>query len=104
MAIRKADSRESYRAAILLLGGPYRVQELSDLKPQAVAFARQLLGRRQDLRRSRTGFGCAALDVDDVGGYLLRSLGGLLNVAGNLLRCRALLLDGGGDGRRDFGQ
>ena len=44
-----------------------------------------------NLRGGRTGLGRAVLYLGNVGGNLLRALGGVLDVARYFLRCRALL-------------
>ena len=49
----------------------------------------------QHLFRRRAGFGGAAVDLHDAGGGLLGALRDVLHAAGDLLRRRALLLDGG---------
>src|SRR5690242_4794266 len=60
-------------------------QELADFGLQPVGVVRKHLRRREHLRRSRAGLGCAALHVGDVGRDLLGALGRLLHVAGDLL-------------------
>src|SRR5882724_36288 len=77
-------------------GRAHRVEELVDLDLETVAVARQRLRGRENLGGGRAGFGGAALHVGDVGGDLLGAVGGLLHVAGNLLRRRALLFHRGG--------
>ncbi len=52
-----------------------------------------------DLRRSRSGIASTALHIRDVGGDFRRSPGGVLDVAGYLLRRRALLFHRRGNGR-----
>lgn len=63
------------------LGRAYGRHEGADLLLQARAVGRQRTGRRQDLRRRRTGLGRAALHVGHAGGDLLRTVCRLLNVA-----------------------
>jgi hypothetical protein len=72
-------------------GGPYRIEELTDLELEALAVAGQRLCRQENLRGGRTGLAGAALHVGDVGGDLLGALRCLLHVAGNFLRRRTLL-------------
>src|SRR5665647_2304848 len=81
------------------LSCPYGGEELADLELETVAVAGKRLRRRQHLRRGRAGLAGAALHVGDVGRDLLRALRGLLHVAGNLLRRRALLFHRRCDGR-----
>ena len=52
-----------------------------------------------NLRRGRSRLGRTVLHVHDVGGDLLRARCGMLDIAGYLLCCRALLFHGGGNGR-----
>ena len=59
---------------------------------------------REHLRGRRTGFAGAALHVGDIGRDLLGAFGGLLHVAGDFLRRRALLFDRSGNGRGDLRQ
>ena len=54
-------------------GCPDRVEEFADLELEPVAFARQRLRRRMNLRGGRSGLAGAALHVGDVGGDLLRA-------------------------------
>src|SRR5262249_12081188 len=75
-------------------GSPHVVEKLADLALEAVTVGRQHLRGGQHLGGRRTGLGGAALYVGDVGGHLLRALRGLLHIARDLLRRRALLLDG----------
>src|SRR5450755_3301313 len=87
-----------------LSGRPHRIEEFADFELEAVAVAGQRLRRRENLRRGRSGLAGAALHVGDVGGDLLGALGGLLDVAGNLLGRRTLLFHRGRDGRGYFRQ
>src|ERR1700676_2832698 len=87
-----------------LSGGPDRVEELADFALEAVAAAGKRLRRRETLRGGKSGLAGAALHVGDVGRDLHGALSGLLHVAGNLLRRRALLFHRRGDGRGDFRQ
>ena len=79
-------------------------EEFADLELEAVAVAGQRLRRRMNLRRGRAGLGGAALHVGDVGGDLLGALRGLLDVAGDFLRRRALLFHRRRNGRGDLRQ
>ena len=90
--------------ALVWSGRPYRVEELADLELEAVAVAGQRLRRREHLRGGRAGLAGAALHVGDIGRDLLGALRGLLHVAGNFLRRRALLFHRGRDGRGDLRQ
>src|SRR6202035_392880 len=85
-----------------VLSRPYRTQELGDLQLEAIAFAGQGLSRGKNFRRSRTGLASSLVHVDNIGGDLGGTLCGLLDIAGNFLRCAALLLDRGRDRRRNF--
>ena len=88
----------------LVRGRRHRVQEFAQLELEAVAVAGQRLGRGKDLRRSRTRLGRATLHVGDVGGDLLGALRCLLHIAGDFLRCRALLFHRGRNGRGNLRQ
>jgi len=75
---------------------------LLDLAAQAFAFIEQRERRAMDLAGGSTGFGRAAPDVLDAGRYLGGALRGVLDIARNLLRRRALFFDRRRDGRCDF--
>ena len=64
---RRSRSRAHSKCGLSGSGCPDRIEELADLELEAVAFARQRLRRRKNLRGSRTGFAGAALHVADVG-------------------------------------
>src|SRR5438034_9106752 len=87
---------------IRLSGRPDRIEELADFELEPVAVAGQRLCRRENLRGGRAGLTGAALDVGDVGGDLLGSLRGLLDVAGELLGGRALVFHVSRDGRLEL--
>src|SRR5246127_5355623 len=93
-------------------GGFDLCQEMVHFASKVLGFQRELLGRAQHLARCGTSVGRRLLDGNDVAGDLLGPARCLLYTAGNLLRSRALLLDGGRycsgylvdllDGRADF--
>src|SRR4029077_3130350 len=83
-------------------GRAHGAEKFFYLKLEMIAFAGQGLRGRQNLRRGRAGFARATIDVRDVGRDLRGAMSRLLNVARDLLRCRALLLNGGGNRRSDL--
>src|SRR5882762_11604461 len=100
----RAERRPRLGPGSLLSGGPHRVEELADFQLEAVAVAGQQLCRGENLRRGRSGLAGTALHVGDVRRDLLGALGGLLDVAGNLLGRRALLFHRSSDGRGNLRQ
>src|ERR1700712_5775360 len=95
--------------------GPYRLRrhrivgsgrsdirhETAEFLAQPRAFCGKALGRIQHLLRGGPGFGGAAIDLHDAGGGLVGALRDVLDAARDLLGRRALLLDRGGNRRRD---
>ena len=84
---------------------PHGIEKFADLALQSVAFTRERLRRRQHLAGRRTSLARPVTDLGDFSGNLGGELRRLLHVPRNLLRRRALLLDGRGDGggdRADF--
>ena len=96
--------RRLHRQEVDRSGGAHRLEEFGDLELETVAVARQRLRRGENVRRGGLRLGRAALHVGDVGGDHLRPLRGLLHVAGDFLRRRALLFHGGCDRRGNFRQ
>src|SRR3954452_23729923 len=86
----------------LPLGGPDGLQEPRYLTLQTISIAGQGFRRAQNLRRRAARFRRSGAHLGDIGSDFRRSAGGLLDIAGYLLRRGGLLLYGGGDGRRDF--
>src|SRR5665213_163811 len=87
-----AVQRVEYRS-----GRPDVGQERIDFRAQDVGFAAQRAGCGQHLAGGCSGFSRGGADADDIAGNLRGAAGRVLNVAGDLARRRALLLDGGGD-------
>src|SRR3569623_104379 len=85
-----------------ILRGADLADEALHLDFEPGAFLRQRLRCREHLRGRRASFAVAAADVVDVDGDLRAKLGGLTHVARDFLRRGTLILDGSGDGRRDF--
>ena len=59
----------------MLLGRPYRIEELADFELEPVRVAGQRLRRGEHLRRGRAGLAGPALHVSDVRTHLLGALG-----------------------------
>src|SRR5256885_10799863 len=72
-------------------------EEGADIGAQGLRLFAEFLGRGEDLARRRAGLRRRLVDADDVARDLTGALRGLLDVAGDLLRRRALLLDRRGD-------
>src|SRR3954471_13454953 len=87
------------RAAGASLRSAYRREEFVDFGAKMMALGRQRLCRGENLCGGRAGLGGAAIDVGDAGRDLTGALGRLADIAGDLLRCGALLLDRRGDRR-----
>src|ERR1700730_13859462 len=81
-------------------GRTHRVKKPANLKLEAIAFPGQRLSRGKNLCGSRTGPASSLVHIDNISGDLGGTLCCLLDIAGNFLRCAALLVDRGrGRGR-----
>src|SRR5882724_13466527 len=83
-------------------GGADLGEETVDVGAQCLCLPAEFLGRGKDLVGGRAGLRRRLVDADDVGGDLMGSFRRTLHVAGDFLRRRALLLDRGGNRRRDL--
>src|SRR5580658_1973040 len=84
-------------------GGADRSEEFLHFRRQPVAVLRQRLRRRKQLRRSGGDGRRAFVHFADVGGDVRGAAGSSTHVFGDVLRCRRLLVDRGGDDGCDFG-
>src|SRR5574338_1081423 len=83
-------------------GGADLVEEARDIVAQGFGLARQFGCGRQHLAGGGAGGRGGFADLADVAGDFLGALGGLLDVARDLLGRGTLLLDGRGDGGGDL--
>ena len=79
------------------------MQEVFDLSIEVITFRQQRYSEAVNLPSCGARIRRATIDVRNAPGHLGRSLRGLLNAAGNLVRRRALLFDGRGDRAGNLG-